>query len=91
MTKQQILGFELAARLEQVADEPYESLEKNSHPGKDATILPRKANPQPDGIFGRDSRQIGYVVDAIPNSNASACRTNSASDLAFIFRIMLAR
>jgi hypothetical protein len=54
--KQQILGFELSARLEQVADEPYESSEKNSHPSKDATILPRNANPKPDGIYGKDSR-----------------------------------
>ena len=53
--KQQILGFQLPARLEQVAEEPYESSEKNRHLGNDATILPRKANPQPDGIFGKDS------------------------------------
>jgi hypothetical protein len=53
--KHQILSFELAARLEQGADKPYQGSEKNHHPGKDATILPRKANPQPDRIFGKDS------------------------------------
>ena len=35
--------------------------------------------------------RIVYAGEADANSSASACRTSSASDLAFIFRMMLAR
>jgi hypothetical protein len=50
MAKEQVLGFKPAPRLEQIDDEHSERVQ---------TILSRHANPNPDGIFGKDTREPG--------------------------------
>jgi hypothetical protein len=63
--KKQILGFQLPARLEQVADEPYQTSEKNRHPGKDATILSRKANPKAEYNLWKGQRWLESSAELI--------------------------
>jgi hypothetical protein len=56
MTKEQVLDFEPARRLEEVDGEHCERMQEREHRPRSCAIRPDDANPKPDRIFGNGSK-----------------------------------
>ncbi len=69
MTKEQVLGFQPAARLKQIDNEHREQVQDCKHRPQSCDDSTLRRESEPDGIFGKDNVERMHLPDPTPDNH----------------------